>query len=55
MTKTWVDGNNQKNTRPDSITFTVTASEAVFNGSTTKTFDVTAADGWGTGYRLAAL
>ena len=46
LTKTWVDGNNQKNTRPDSITFTVTASEAVFNGITTKTFDVTAADGW---------
>ena len=37
-TKTWVDGENENNTRPDSITFTVTASQAVFKtGGTTTT------------------
>ncbi|MCI2049053.1 MAG: Cna B-type domain-containing protein [Lachnospiraceae bacterium] len=42
LTKTWVDGNNAKGTRPNSITFTVTASEAVFEGGTaSKDFTLT--------------
>jgi len=38
LTKTWVDGNNTKDTRPASITFTVTADDQVFpdgSGGTT--------------------
>ncbi len=41
LIKNWVDGNNEKKSRPESITFTVTASEAVFDGGTaSKDFEV---------------
>jgi hypothetical protein len=40
ITKVWKDGADQGNTRPASVAFTVTASEAVFDGSTTKEFTV---------------
>ncbi|MFZ2756043.1 MAG: SpaA isopeptide-forming pilin-related protein, partial [Atopobiaceae bacterium] len=35
LTKTWVDGLNAQGTRPDSVTYTVTASEGVFTADAT--------------------
>jgi uncharacterized repeat protein (TIGR02543 family) len=38
LSKTWVDGNNAQSTRPSSLTYTLTASEPVFDGKTTKDY-----------------